>query len=352
MKEACNPQWMVNSGCLNSVIQAAHSLELDTSLLLDTLGVDISTLREVDSHHRADQLFALYAEVDRLANCPDIGIYSGRINFINRLNLLLYTLTVCKTFRDYLNVMPSAFRFMGDVGEVLVNREENYLRLEWHPLWQASSEQRYLSDEILTGSTLIVSSLCMNPLPVIKAHFSYPKPENTDVLEAVFGPNLYFDQAISCLYYPWECLDYPLTQLYQQWNQSFNLSIKHLFADNKEEDEFLTQVRKTLLKNLPAAELSIELVASSLNISKRTLQRRLAARDSLFSQLLQDLREELAEQYLSDERLSITDIAFLLGYTDHGSFSTAFKSWHGQSPRSYRQQLLTQSLNDQSDTYF
>jgi AraC-like DNA-binding protein len=48
------------------------------------------------------------------------------------------------------------------------------------------------------------------------------------------------------------------------------------------------------------------------------------------------VRSKVALRYLSDERLGITEIAFLLGYADQGSFSSAFKSWHGVSPRDYR----------------
>ena len=53
---------------------------------------------------------------------------------------------------------------------------------------------------------------------------------------------------------------------------------------------------------------------------------------------LQNLRTELAPRYLADARLSVTEIAFLLGYGDQGSFSSAFKSWYGVSPTVYRQQ--------------
>ena len=57
----------------------------------------------------------------------------------------------------------------------------------------------------------------------------------------------------------------------------------------------------------------------------------------LLQQVLQQLRADLALRYLADERLSVTEIGFLLGYSDQGSFSAAFKSWHGMSPLEHRQ---------------
>ena len=91
------------------------------------------------------------------------------------------------------------------------------------------------------------------------------------------------------------------------------------------------------MRLLPAGEMSIDKVAAELNVSRRTLQRRLSERDTHFLQVLQDVRSGLAERYLADKRLGITQIAFLLGYTDQASFSSAFKSWHGKSPSEYRQ---------------
>ena len=61
--------------------------------------------------------------------------------------------------------------------------------------------------------------------------------------------------------------------------------------------------------------------------------------DNLFTNflnVLQEVRSKVALRYLGDGRLGITEIAFLLGYADQGSFSSAFKSWHGVSPRDYR----------------
>ena len=91
-----------------------------------------------------------------------------------------------------------------------------------------------------------------------------------------------------------------------------------------------------MVRLLPEGELGIDAVAAELNISRRTLQRRLADRDTQFLQVVQDVRKALAQRYLGDKRLAITEIAFLLGYADQGSFSSAFKNWYGQSPSEYR----------------
>lgn len=90
------------------------------------------------------------------------------------------------------------------------------------------------------------------------------------------------------------------------------------------------------MKALPAGEVTIDHLATELGVSRRTLQRRLAERETHFMQVLSEVRSELAARYLSDKRLGITEIAFLLDYSDPASFSTAFRGWYGTSPSEYR----------------
>ncbi|MFT5034103.1 MAG: AraC-like DNA-binding protein, partial [Bacteroidia bacterium] len=287
-----------------------------------------------EARHPVSALYDFY-RLAAACTSDDIGIYAGRIDYISRLNLQLYTCGVCDTFRDYLNLMPSVLQFAGDIGEVLIRREGELIRLDWVPLWPQSARWRFQSDELLTTSAMIVDSLCVRPIPVLRAHFSYPQPADTQLLEQVFGADLHFDQPVSCLYFDRKSLNYPLIQLDSDWSQAISQATQYLFRD-EEADPVLRELRATLIRLLPAGGVTIDKTAEVQNISRRSLQRRLAERGTQFGQVLQDLRHELALQYLSDERLSITDIAFLLGYADHGSFSTAFKAKSGDSPRDFR----------------
>ncbi|MFQ3200910.1 MAG: AraC-like DNA-binding protein [Zhongshania sp.] len=329
-----NPNWTVNSTSINGVVQAARVLGAPVAELLAQVGVDSALLTEAETRHPVSALYDFY-QLAAACTSDDIGIYAGRIGYISRINLQLYTCGVCDTFRDYLNLMPSVLQFAGDIGEVLIRREGELIRLDWVPLSPHSARLRFQSDELLTTSAMIVDSLCVRPIPVLRAHFSYPQPADTKLLEHVFGIELHFDQPVSCLYFDRKCLNYPLIQLDSDWSQAISRSTQYLFKD-EEADPVLRELRATLIRLLPTGGLTIDKTAEVQNISRRSLQRRLAERGTQFSQVLQDLRHELALQYLSDERLSITDIAFLLGYADHGSFSKVFKAKSGDSPRDFR----------------
>jgi AraC-like DNA-binding protein len=78
-------------------------------------------------------------------------------------------------------------------------------------------------------------------------------------------------------------------------------------------------------------------VARALSTSTRSLQRRLAAVGLSYNQLLDQVRKEAAERHLADSALSITEIAYLLGYSEPAAFNRAFKRWYDETPQGFRQ---------------
>ena len=74
----------------------------------------------------------------------------------------------------------------------------------------------------------------------------------------------------------------------------------------------------------------------ALHMSERTLARRLAERDYTFTSLVDEIRNQLARDYLRQPRFSVTDIAFLLGFSDQSNFARAFKRWTSLSPTEFR----------------
>lgn len=85
---------------------------------------------------------------------------------------------------------------------------------------------------------------------------------------------------------------------------------------------------------------SAEEIASKLNLSLRSLQRKLKEEGSNFRSLKELVRKELSIKYLQDESLSIHDICLLLSYSERGAFEKAFKKWYGKNPSEYKKQLL------------
>jgi AraC-like DNA-binding protein len=99
---------------------------------------------------------------------------------------------------------------------------------------------------------------------------------------------------------------------------------------------FSSQVENALVPVLPHGKVRINEIARQLGLSQRTLARRLSSEGTTFSELLDRLRGDLAKRYLADGGISISEIAWLLGYNEVSSFTHAFRRWTGMSPRQAR----------------
>lgn len=100
-------------------------------------------------------------------------------------------------------------------------------------------------------------------------------------------------------------------------------------------DSFAARVENVLVPLLPHGEARATKVAALLGLSPRTFARRLTDEGLTFSRLLARLRLDLARRYLLRERLSISKVAWLLGYQEVGAFSHAFRRWTNLTPRKF-----------------
>ncbi len=100
--------------------------------------------------------------------------------------------------------------------------------------------------------------------------------------------------------------------------------------------EHITTLERCIIDLLPTGRAKARLVATELGMSERTLVRHLAEMGTSFTETLKKLRHELALKYISQPELSLTQIAFLLGYSNQSAFSAAFKRTTGLTPREMR----------------
>lgn len=103
------------------------------------------------------------------------------------------------------------------------------------------------------------------------------------------------------------------------------------------QSDLTTQVELEITKQMPSGQLKEDNIARALNLSRRSMQRHLADEGTSFAQLLETKRRRLAETYLRNGALAISEIAYLLGYSEQANFTRAFKRWFGESPTQFRQ---------------
>src|SRR5262249_44944334 len=121
--------------------------------------------------------------------------------------------------------------------------------------------------------------------------------------------------------------------------QVLEAQAESLLAELPDSDDFEQAIRRSVTRLAREGEPSLERVADELHLAPRTLRRRLEARDQAFRELRDDTLRRLAESYLADPRLTLAEIAQLLGYSEQSAFSRSFSRWTGCSPGAFRRGL-------------
>ena len=178
--------------------------------------------------------------------------------------------------------------------------------------------------------------------PVRKVCFVNAAPSELAPYRDFFRGEVVFDHPVTELHFPLEYLQQPLRQpdaallalLDQQAETMLERESSGGASGNtgKHGDEY----RRVLIRLLRGGEASLEALAEHFHVSARTLQRKLAKQDLRFQTLLDDTRRMLAHEYLRDTRLSMSDIAELLGYSEQSAFNRAFRQWTGETPAKWR----------------
>jgi AraC-like DNA-binding protein len=124
--------------------------------------------------------------------------------------------------------------------------------------------------------------------------------------------------------------------MYRQLTDQANRYLTALY----QQDDIAGELKRKLADLMARGDANADAACRALKLSRRTLQRRLKAEKTSFQKVLQEVRAELAVNYLRDARLKSLEVAMLLGYSNISSFTTAFKSWYNMPPAEYRNKFL------------
>jgi AraC-like DNA-binding protein len=104
--------------------------------------------------------------------------------------------------------------------------------------------------------------------------------------------------------------------------------------------DIVNRVKAAILDGLGEGAATESNIAQAMNTSARNLNRKLSNEGTSFKALLMEIRRELAEQYINDSARTLTEISFMLGFSEVSSFSRAYRRWEGQSPSEARKSLV------------
>ena len=176
-----------------------------------------------------------------------------------------------------------------------------------------------------------------------EVHFLHPAPPDPHRYEALFGGKVLFSAGEQALLFAAPLLETPLPRADPALLAVLEAHGAHVLERLPSARSVAQSVRlrRLLAASVADGDASIETVARKLRMSGRTLRRRLADEGASYHALADELRRELSLRYLADPRISVTEVAFLLGFADTAAFSKAFRRWTGQTPSVARRSLLT-----------
>jgi len=167
---------------------------------------------------------------------------------------------------------------------------------------------------------------------------AHPEPACSDIITDYFRTDVQFDTEQTSLTIARADADLVLPSGNKQIALMHDEMLMRYLVEIKKGD-IVQQVQSIILENLPDGQVTDQLVASELNLSERSMQRRLKEHQTTFRFLLDGVREMVAKQYIENPMNRMSDIAFLLGFSEQSAFSRAFKKWTGKSPVEYRNSL-------------
>jgi AraC-like DNA-binding protein len=116
-----------------------------------------------------------------------------------------------------------------------------------------------------------------------------------------------------------------------------HIVVKYLAHSAKQ--DIVNRVKAAIIDGLANGSVSEASVAEQLHMTPRNLHRRLQKENTSFKLLLTEIRKELAQQYIQDRSKTLTEISYLLGFSEASSFSRAYKGWTGHAPTEARRDV-------------
>ena len=167
-------------------------------------------------------------------------------------------------------------------------------------------------------------------------NFKHPTPRDLKPYFEFFACQLNFDQTDNQLLIPLSIADDLLVGANPELALLNDQVVTRRLA-LLDRNDIVARVQSALMEQLPNGQVSDDSVASALHMSVRTMHRKLTGVDQNFRALLVEMRRNLAELYIMDNSLTLTEISLLLGFSEPSSFSRAFKNWTGSAPSEIRQ---------------
>jgi len=286
-----------------------------------------------------------WAQASQLTADPDIGLHCAENFNPGALNILGYVLLSCRTAAEALGRLGQFAALLNDGLRVRVERDATRIQCHFEVVAHCDNylarAPRQAMETMACGTLITMRRLTTRPIVPLSVLFQHAPPARVEEHRRVFGEGIVkFGQPVNRIDFHRADLEQSLLSANPALLALFDAQAEDLLAkmgsNQPERGATSRRVLTILTRRITATVPSVRDVACELAMSERSLQRELREEGTSFRQLVEDVRKEIALQHLAQPGALASEAAFLLGFSEPGAFTRAFRRWTGTSPRQFQ----------------
>ena len=282
-----------------------------------------------------DQIRFLNLAADALRD-EFLGFHLAQDFELGEVGLLYYVLASSERLCDALQ-RAQRYSVVANEGISVKYREGKDLAIIFDYVGVPRHSDRHQIEFWIATLVRICRQLTNQRLAPIRVKVAHRRSEDSSEFDKFLGCRAGFGADVDEVVFPETTKHMPVVSADPHLNELLTAYCEEALSRQRASRGVLqTRVENVIVPLLPHGEARAAEVARRVGMSQRTLARRLSSEGVTFAGVLENLRSDLAKRYLSDEDLSISEIAWLLGYREVSAFTHAFKRRSGMTPREMR----------------
>jgi len=326
---------------IQQYLRYADDSGVSIPVALNAAGVSATLLNKENERITGEQFQKLIKSLIEQSNDPLLGLKSGNYVQPGSYSALGYITMSCSTLREAIDRIIPYEKLVGDMGVTTIEAEGDNVLLTWSCAYTDQIVRRHMIDNVLTSWYNYAKWLSNRDEGPLEVRLEYEAPDKVVVsaYEETFNCKVLFNQEKSCLVINKEYMETPLRQPDQSLRKTLEEhASSQISVLSDDSSRLTTRVKNAIRSQLKQGVSRKDIVAEQMGLNARTLQRKLQQESASYQQILDEVRQELAEDYLKNSQLPLQEIAVRLGFTEARSFHRSFKTWTGRTPGDFRDQ--------------
>ena len=325
---------LAHAAVLKNYLDVSQQLDVNAHHLLSSVGLNLTQLNDTKQRIPVDKAIDLLEQSAQISGCEVFGLRMAEQRQLSDFGEISLLLSYQHTLRDalqtivrYRNLLNNALAiYIEEVGNTVIIREE---------VVTTASVYSRQSTELALGIThRLCAALLSQKWKPLSIHFTHSAPSDLAAHKRFFGCVLKFGSEFNGIVCTATDLDTTNPQANTAMADHAQRYLDILQNDN--ESSIIFDIRKSIYLLLPMGRATIDQIAHTHGINVRTLQRRLEASQTSFSDLMNDVRRNLVFRYLKNLNYSLGQVSDILGYSTPSSFTRWFISQFKMAPTTWR----------------